>query len=119
MKLLFILIIVTQSPHEINPVKIVIGSSLTLYQKLISPSQGDVCNFSPSCSHFGKGAIEKYGPIWGILMATDRLMRCNPWSYQHFNTYYEGIRDHKIYDPIENNFIFKEIKKTNKANDYR
>jgi len=112
MHLVFILLIITQPPRETNPVKIVISTGFSLYQKFISPSQGDVCNFEPSCSHFAKKAIEKYG-LWGPPMGADRLMRCNPWVYQHFNTYYSGIKSKKIYDPIENNFIFGEIKKTN------
>lgn len=110
MNVLFILFIVTQLPKETNPIKIVISSGFSLYQKFISPSQGDVCNFEPSCSHFAKKSIKKYG-LWGCLMATDRLMRCNPWAYQHFDTYYSGIKKQKIYDPIENNFIFRELKK--------
>ncbi len=44
-------------------------------------------------------------------MAADRLMRCNPWAVDHLNTYYPGIKKGKIYDPIENNFIFGKIKK--------
>ncbi len=115
MNLLFICLLLTQPHRETNPVKIVIKTSLSIYQKIISPSQGDVCNFSPSCSHFAKEAISKYGPLWGSLMASDRFMRCNPWSYQHINTYYPGIKNHKIHDPVDNNFIFKNIKK---ANDY-
>jgi len=90
---------------------IVMEGAITTYQMVISPSQGDVCNFSPSCSYFAKSAIAKYGPLWGTLMASDRLMRCNPWAYQHFDTYYSGIVDGKIYDPPENNFIFGKIEK--------
>lgn len=112
MNIVYALLIITQSPNETNPVKIVVSSGFTLYQKIVSPAQGDVCNFEPSCSQFAKKAIEKYG-LWGCLMATDRLMRCNPWAHQHVNTYYSGIKNYKIYDPIENNFIFGEIKKWN------
>lgn len=111
MNLLLVLSILTQSQRETNPVKIVIGFGITLHQKIVSSSQGDVCNFSPSCSNFGKKSIEKYGALWGSLMAVDRLMRCNPWAYQHFNTYYSGIKNHKIYDPVENNFIFGKFRR--------
>ncbi len=113
MNLFFVLVILTQPQRETNPVKIVIGTGFTIYQGIISSSQGDVCNFSPSCSHFAKKAIAEYGLLWGPLMATDRLMRCNPWSYQHIDTYYSGIKNYKIYDPVENNFIFENITKVN------
>ncbi len=116
MNVLLIFFIATQPLKETNPVKIVISSGFSLYQKIVSPAQGDVCNFEPSCSQFAKKAIEKYG-LWGVLMGAERLMRCNPWAYQHVNTYYSGIKNYKIYDPIENNFIFREIEKANDTTD--
>jgi hypothetical protein len=116
MQVLFILFIVAQPLNETNPLKIVLGTGFNLYQKIISPAQGDVCNFEPSCSQFAKEAIKKYGQ-WGVLMGADRLMRCNPWAYQHCDTYYSGIKNYKIYDPIENNFIFGEIRKANDTTD--
>lgn len=111
MVLIFTFIVLTQFPKEINPISIVINTGITIHQKIFASSQGDVCNYSPSCSHFAKRAMAKYGPLWGSLMAADRLMRCNPGAYQYFDTYYSGIKDHKIYDPVENNFIFGKIKK--------
>jgi hypothetical protein len=41
-------------------------------------------------------------------MGADRFMRCNIWSEEHLHTYYHGIRNNKIYDPIENNYIFEK-----------
>lgn len=108
MYILLFLIVIEEQPYKTNPVSIVLDTGLKLYQTLISPAQGDVCNFTPSCSHFAKGSITRYGPFWGGLMAADRLMRCHPWSYRYFDSYYEGIKDFKIYDPIENNYIFGE-----------
>ena len=43
-------------------------------------------------------------------MAADRLMRCNPWAVDHLSTYYRGIRGGRIYDPVENNYIFKKLR---------
>lgn len=111
MHVILAFLLLTQAPYETDPIKIVTSSSFKLYQKLISPSQGDVCNFSPSCSHFAKESIEEYGILWGSLMASDRLLRCNPWAFEFFDTYYEGIKGHKIYDPVKNNYIFGTIKK--------
>ncbi|MEO0106742.1 MAG: membrane protein insertion efficiency factor YidD [candidate division WOR-3 bacterium] len=108
----FILILALQYPKETNPVKIIFDTGITLYQKFISPSQGDVCNFSPSCSNFGRQAINKYGIFWGSLMTADRLMRCHPGAFDHCDSYYSGIKDYKVYDPIENNYIFGKIQKS-------
>jgi putative membrane protein insertion efficiency factor len=104
-------VLLTQAPLETNPVILVASTGFRLYQTMISPSQGDVCNFNPSCSHFATESIEKYGIFWGSFMASDRLLRCNPWALDYFDTYYEGIRDYKIYDPVRNNYIFSAIHK--------
>jgi len=44
-------------------------------------------------------------------MSADRLMRCNPDAINYYNTFYSGIKDNKVYDPVENNYIFAPIKK--------
>ncbi len=98
---ILLIILSESSPYETNPAKIVVGSLFDTYQNTFSSSQGDVCNFSPSCSRFGRQAVEQHGIVLGALMAADRLTRCNPWAYLYYGTYYEGIQDGKIYDPIE------------------
>ncbi len=111
MNFIVMLFLLSQPQREVNTVKIVIDTGFQLYQTIVSPAQGDVCNFSPSCSHFARKAISKYGPFWGSLMAADRLMRCNPWAYEHVGTYYPGMIEQKVSDPIDNNFIFIDINK--------
>ncbi len=111
MQVLLIIVLFTQQPYQTNPVKIVTTATFDLYRALISPSQGDVCNFSPSCSHFATEAIERHGILWGSFMAADRLLRCNPWAYESFNKYYFGIENRKIHDPVEDNYIFGQIRK--------
>jgi len=41
---------------------------------------GGYCKFVPSCSQYGKLAIEKYGPVKGSAKAFYRVLRCNPWN---------------------------------------
>ncbi len=64
-----------------NPAKTLSWVLIRVYQFFLSDIQPDVCNFRDdiSCSKFGRRAVEKYG-IWGVLMAFDRLQRCNPDS---------------------------------------
>ena len=51
------------------------------YQKVVSPTLPEgTCRFYPSCSHYGYQAIYKYGAIKGSLMATWRILRCNPFN---------------------------------------
>lgn len=49
-----------------------------LYQLTLSPFLGNVCRFEPSCSRYMIGAIEKHGPIRGVLKGIGRLLRCHP-----------------------------------------
>ena len=50
------------------------------YQYLISPLLGNNCRYSPSCSEYMVQAIEQYGVLKGLLMGTQRLLRCGPWG---------------------------------------
>jgi hypothetical protein len=40
----------------------------------------NTCRFHPFCSHYGYQAIYKYGVLKGGLMATWRVLRCNPFN---------------------------------------
>ena len=112
MQVILFSLFLLQPAKETNPLKIVINTGISIHQKIFSPAQGEVCNFTPSCSRFARKAIDDYGFVWGTLMAGDRLMRCNPWAIEHLNTYYCGIKNDRIYDPVENNYIFKKRKIT-------
>ena len=37
------------------------------------------CKYYPSCSNYALTAITRY-KLRGVLMATYRILRCNPWS---------------------------------------
>lgn len=54
---------------------------IRLYQMAISPGLPEnTCRFYPSCSHYGYQAIYKYGVLKGSVMATWRVLRCNPFN---------------------------------------
>jgi hypothetical protein len=38
------------------------------------------CKFSPTCSEYSYGAIEKYGVLRGGYLSLKRIVKCNPWS---------------------------------------
>lgn len=52
---------------------------IVLYQTLISPQDGPNCRHDPVCSAYGKKAVEKFGALFGAILAGDRLLRCNPY----------------------------------------
>jgi len=53
---------------------------IILYRKIISPLLPNSCRFYPSCSQYAIEAIEKRGIFVGILLASWRILRCNPFS---------------------------------------
>lgn len=54
---------------------------ILLYQKTLAKAiPGNTCRFYPSCSHYSYQAIYKYGVIRGGIMASWRILRCNPFS---------------------------------------
>jgi uncharacterized protein len=56
-------------------------AAIHVYQQIGSPLAARVgfrCRFSPSCSHYGVLAIEKYGVARGGWLTARRLARCRP-----------------------------------------
>lgn len=50
------------------------------YQRAISPILPDSCCFYPTCSSYMITALEKQGPLLGLLMGLARILRCNPFN---------------------------------------
>lgn len=61
-----------------NPVSSMLVLLIRGYQRLVSPSLGRNCRYSPTCSAYALGAIERFGAIRGSAMAVRRLLRCQP-----------------------------------------
>lgn len=55
-----------------------------VYQNLISTQDRSVCNFTISCSQFALNAVRDYGIFHGLLMASDRIQRCNGLSRNYY-----------------------------------
>jgi len=53
---------------------------LYVWRSVFSEQQGPVCPFYPSCSAYGKEAIESCGPVRGWLMASERYLRDHAWA---------------------------------------
>ena len=63
--------------------------SIKIYQKTFSPDHAfwakarypyGYCRFYPTCSQYAYEAIDRFGSIKGIYLATKRILRCNPFS---------------------------------------
>ncbi|HBB61169.1 MAG TPA: membrane protein insertion efficiency factor YidD [Lachnospiraceae bacterium] len=54
---------------------------IRLYQQYLSPLKGNIrCPYMPSCSQYAIEAVQKYGAVKGGLLASWRILRCNPLS---------------------------------------
>ena len=60
-----------------NPVSLIFGGMMFLYQSTISPQFSAGCLYSPSCSNFSKKAISEFGLVKGLCLSADRLTRCS------------------------------------------
>jgi uncharacterized protein len=54
---------------------------LRAYQTLVSPLLGPRCKYHPTCSQYAADALREFGLARGLLLASWRLLRCNPWSH--------------------------------------
>jgi len=68
------------SYNEVSPVGFVADGLIVIYQQFISAQSKSVCNFKPSCSKFARAAIGQSGFFIGSLLASDRILRCHPYS---------------------------------------
>jgi uncharacterized protein len=53
---------------------------IRFYRKFISPITPPSCRFTPSCSHYGYDAVEKFGFLKGGWLAIKRIGRCHPFN---------------------------------------
>lgn len=83
--------------QETSELKLAAAGLIRLYQKFISSQDGPACNFVPSCSRFGMGCIQEYGMLRGLLLTSDRLLRCNGSESSH---HYKDETTGKYIDPV-------------------
>jgi putative membrane protein insertion efficiency factor len=75
-------------------VRAVLVAPIRWYQRFLSPALPKRCRYHPSCSEYAAQAVRTYGVPKGLVLATWRLLRCNPWS-------------HGGLDPVEAQTIFR------------
>jgi putative membrane protein insertion efficiency factor len=61
-----------------NPGALVIRGLIRTYQKLLSPSLGKSCRYTPTCSQYAYEAVGRFGALRGGWKAIKRVARCNP-----------------------------------------
>ncbi len=93
-----------ESTPQANEFKMAMTGAIRFYQAAISSQDLSVCVFQPSCSHFGMDAIRHYGPIHGLLMTSDRLLRCHSYGKVYYP--YDFKHDKALDLPLENFYLF-------------
>jgi uncharacterized protein len=66
-------------------VKRAILALIRAYQRWITPAMPRRCRYEPTCSDYTVRAIRRFGALRGILLASWRLLRCNPFSHGGFD----------------------------------
>ncbi len=85
----------------LNPTpRVLLSTSLDIYQNYISTQDMPACIFTPSCSQFSREAIQICGPIKGVLLTFDRLQRCHTFSDKHKKWYSFDLEKNRFYDPV-------------------
>lgn len=65
--------------------------ALVAYQRWLSPTRPRRCRYEPTCSAYAVESIERFGAVRGLLLATWRLLRCNPFSHGGFDPVPKGF----------------------------
>lgn len=76
--------IITIHPHLwLTEGRVQAVAAIRRYQTEISAHRPAVCRFTPSCSHYGIRALERFGLTRGVWLILKRLVRCRssvPWG---------------------------------------
>ena len=76
---------------------------IVAWQRISYNSELLACQFYPSCSNYGALAVRNYGPIIGIAITADRIVRCNPFALNyHYEMHGEfHYPDYRLVDSLE------------------
>ena len=83
-----------------NPVSLIYGGSLYVYQNFFSQHLSASCLYDPSCSDFSKQAVKEFGLIKGTLLSVDRLSRCNRIAATDLNPTEIDPKTHRFHDAV-------------------
>jgi len=85
---------------KLNPLHVIFGGALYVYQNVLSKHLSADCLYAPSCSEYGKQAVRQYGLLKGMVMTADRLNRCNRIAATDLRRYSPDPITHRYPDPV-------------------
>ena len=76
---------------------------ISVWQRISYNSELLACQFYPSCSNYGALAVRDYGPITGLAVTADRIVRCNPFALNyHYEMHGEfHYPDYRLVDSVQ------------------
>ena len=74
------LLLESLAPVPLQPTAWMLRGAIRAYQMTLSPAVPTICMFHPTCSQYGLEAVRKYGTLKGGMLATWRILRCNPFG---------------------------------------
>ena len=81
------------------PARALLIEMIRLYRATLSGWLGGQCRFYPSCSHYAEDAIRTHGATKGAVLATWRVLRCNPFGKGGID-HVPAARRHAAYDAV-------------------
>jgi putative membrane protein insertion efficiency factor len=66
-------------------VKRILLALIGAYKRWLSPAMPRRCRYEPSCSTYAAESVSRFGAGKGLLLASWRLLRCNPFSHGGFD----------------------------------
>lgn len=76
-------------------------TAIHFFQHYISPVDGPRCPMYPTCSAYALQALERHGPLLGVMLTVDRLFHETD-AAEHHHPVQVGNRL-RFYDPVANN----------------
>ena len=73
----------------------IVEAPIIVYQRVISPAFPRRCKYEPTCSSYAVQALRQFGILRGLVLATWRILRCNPFSHGGF----DPVEDQRVFSP--------------------
>jgi uncharacterized protein len=93
---------------RLNPINIIAGGTLYIYQNFLSKQISSNCLYIPSCSEFSKNAIREYGLMKGVILSADRVNRCNVNAARDLRNQKRDLQTNRYPDPVSR---YKNLRK--------
>jgi len=78
----------------VSPLARIVAAPIVFYRRVISPAIPRRCRYEPTCSAYALEAVREFGILRGLVLASWRVLRCNPFS-------------HGGYDPVSAQRVFR------------